>query len=56
MVQCLVILVVDIDWGGVFVVIYGMLVLLYKQECDRVKGVIINKFCGDVVLFYFGIE
>ncbi|OZT37325.1 hypothetical protein CH228_28345, partial [Salmonella enterica subsp. enterica serovar Heidelberg] len=56
MAQCPVILVADIDRGGVFAAIYGTLPLLHTQERDRVKVVIINKFPGDVALLYSGIE
>ncbi|WP_435930603.1 cobyric acid synthase [Dryocola sp. BD613] len=54
--ECPVILVADIDRGGVFAAIYGTIALLTEQEKRRVKGVIINKFRGDKALLYSGVE
>lgn len=50
-----VILVGDIDRGGVFASIYGTIMLLTEEERARVKGVIINKFRGDVEILKPGL-
>ncbi|WP_201756809.1 cobyric acid synthase [Isachenkonia alkalipeptolytica] len=56
MVDAPVILVGDIDRGGVFASIYGTVMLLEPQEQRRIKGFIINKFRGDVEILKPGIR
>ena len=51
-----VILVGDIDLGGVFASLLGTVMLLTEEERARVKGVIINKFRGDVKILEPGLR
>ncbi|WP_353893886.1 cobyric acid synthase [Proteinivorax hydrogeniformans] len=51
-----VLLIADIDKGGVFASIYGTIMLLDEEERKMIKGIIINKFRGDVELLKPGLS
>jgi len=55
-VDCPVILVADIDKGGVFAHIVGTLECLSESERNRIKGFIINRFRGDITLLQDGLD
>lgn len=56
MVNAPVLLVGDIDRGGVFAQLLGTLMLLTDGERDRVKGLVINKFRGDKTILDPGVD
>ena len=49
-----VILVGDIDRGGLFASVYGSIALQDSEDRKRIKGIIVNKFRGDMRLFDSG--
>ncbi len=51
-----VLLVGDIDRGGVFASLYGTVMLLEPEERARIKGMIVNKFRGDVKILEPGLR
>ncbi|MFA6970239.1 MAG: cobyric acid synthase [Gallionella sp.] len=55
-VDCPVILIADIDKGGVFAHLVGTLALLSNSEQARVVGFVINRFRGDIALLQPGLD
>ncbi len=55
-VDCPVILIADIDRGGVFAHLVGTLALLSDSEQARIKGFVINRFRGDMALLQSGLD
>ncbi|MBQ3436922.1 MAG: AAA family ATPase, partial [Fusobacterium sp.] len=51
-----VILVADIDRGGVFASIYGTIMLLNEEDRKRIKAIVINKFRGEKEVLKSGFD
>ena len=56
MADAVVVLVADVDRGGVFASIVGTMQLMTSEERKRVKGILINRFRGDPELFQAGVQ
>lgn len=54
--DCPVVLIADIDRGGVFAHIVGTLALLSESERDRIIGFVVNRFRGDKTLLQPGLD
>ena len=54
--DCPVILIADIDRGGVFGQVVGTLEVMPPADRERVKGILINRFRGDISLFEDGVQ
>ncbi|OQX12894.1 MAG: cobyric acid synthase CobQ [Thiothrix lacustris] len=54
--DCPVIVIADIDKGGVFAHLVGTLALLSESEQARVQGFVINRFRGDIALLQGGLD
>lgn len=55
-VDCKVVMIADIDKGGVFAHLVGTLALLSESEQARVAGFVINRFRGDLALLQPGLD
>lgn len=55
-VDCPVVIIADIDKGGVFAHLVGTLALLSPSEQARVQGFVINRFRGDIALLQPGLD
>ncbi|MBP3854981.1 MAG: cobyric acid synthase [Ruminiclostridium sp.] len=51
-----VLLVGDIDRGGIFAQLLGTLMLIEQEERERIKGLVVNKFRGDKTIFQSGVD